>query len=137
VVDASHADPEGQISAVREVLNDSGAGDLPEIIAINKADVADPVVVQMLHTRYPGSVTVSARTGAGIDDLLAAIADRLPRPEVDVQVTVPYSRGDLVSRIHEQGEVVSLEHGAQGSQVHARVDAALAHDLEGFATENA
>jgi GTP-binding protein HflX len=137
VVDASHPDPEGQILAVREVLNDSGAGDLPEIIAINKADVADPVVVQTLHTRYPGSVTVSARTGDGIDDLLAAIADRLPRPEIDVQVTVPYSRGDLVSRIHEQGEVLSLEHGAQGSQVHARVDAALAHDLEDFATENA
>jgi GTPase len=91
----------------------------------------------MLHTRYPGSVTVSARTGDGIDDLLAAIAQKLPRPEIDVQVTVPYSRGDLVSRIHEQGEVLSLEHGAQGSQVHARVDAALAHDLEGFATDNA
>ncbi|MDX6309583.1 MAG: GTPase [Nocardioidaceae bacterium] len=133
VVDGSHPDPEGQIAAVREVLAEIGADSVPELIVINKVDAADPLVIARLTAHEPHSVVASARTGAGIEDLLGAIERDLPRPSVEIEVLLPYSRGDLVSRIHQEGEVLSLEHLDVGSQVHARVNPNLAGELREFA----
>ncbi|GAC1383682.1 MAG: GTPase HflX [Marmoricola sp.] len=133
VVDGSHPDPEGQLAAVREVLTEIGAHQVPELVVINKIDAADPLVVQRLLAREPHSVAVSAHTGVGIDAALAAIEIDLPRPEVLVEALVPYSRGDLISRIHDSGEVVTLEHTADGSKVVARVAEDLAAELAPFA----
>ncbi|MEJ7630461.1 MAG: GTPase HflX [Nocardioidaceae bacterium] len=133
VVDGSNPDPEGQIAAVREVLREIGADALPELIVVNKADAADPMVLARVTAHEPHSVVVSARTGAGIEELLAALESDLPRPSVGVDVLLPYSRGDLVSRIHEQGEVLSLEHLDVGSRVRALVNPNLAGELQEFA----
>ncbi|GAB3419453.1 HflX GTPase family protein [Flindersiella endophytica] len=134
VVDGSDADPEGQIATVREVLADTGAQDVPEIIVINKADLADPVTVQSILSHEKDAFVVSARTGQGIDKLLAAVSDALPRPEVEVRALVPYVRSDLVAKVHEHGEVLELEHTGDGTLLHARVNPALAADLNSFAT---
>ncbi len=134
VVDGSNSDPEGQIAAVRQVLAEIGADSVPELIVVNKADAADPLVLARLTAHEPHSVVVSARTGAGLDDLLAALERDLPRPSVEVEVLLPYSRGDLVSKIHEQGEVLSLEHVDVGSRVRALVNPTLAGDLRDYAT---
>ena len=120
VVDGSHPDPEGQIAAVREVLAEIGADQVPELIVINKADVADPLVLARLRQREPHSVVVSARTGEGIDEALAAVEADLPRPAVEVAALLPYDRGDLLSRVHDNGEVISRRahrrrHPAQGA----------------------
>ncbi len=132
VVDASHADPETQIAAVREVLAEIGADDIPEIIAINKADIADPEVVARLQRAEPHSVAVSARTGEGLDKLLALIERDLPRPAAKVTALVPYDRGALVARIHDEGEVAAVEHLPTGTLVRARVPYALAAELEQY-----
>src|SRR3954470_2980268 len=129
VVDASDPDPDGQISAVRTVLSDIGAGDLPELIVLNKADQADPSVLTTLRSSYPGAVIASARTGQGLDDVRSAVESRLPRPEVVVRVLLPYERGDLLNRIHQAGEIISLEHTEDGTLVNARVLASLAGEL--------
>jgi GTP-binding protein HflX len=78
-------------------------------------------------------VVFSARTGEGIHGVLAAIEADLPRPAVEVEAVVPYERGDLVSRIHEYGEVLELDHTADGTRVRARVHAGLGSELEQFA----
>ncbi|MDQ4084418.1 MAG: GTPase HflX [Actinomycetota bacterium] len=137
VVDGSHPDPEGQITAVREVFAEIGAADVPELIVVNKADIADPLVVKRLQAREPHTVVVSARTGQGIEDVLAAIEADLPRPAVDVDALVPYHRGDLVNRIHEYGEVLDLEHTPDGTRVRARVHQDLAGDLDAYAVARA
>ncbi|SED87013.1 GTPase HflX [Ruania alba] len=130
VVDASHPDPEGQLTAVRDVLRDiDGVKDIPEIIALNKADLAEPETIARLRTREPGAIAVSARTGAGLAELQERIAELLPRPAVDVDLVVPYSRGDLLHRAHTSGEVISIDHLAEGTRLVARVDEALANDL--------
>jgi GTPase len=134
VVDASHEDPEGQIAAVREVLEEIGAAKVPEIVVFNKADAADPETVARLLRREPHSVLVSARTGQGIAQLLAALEADLPRPAVEVDALVPYDRGDLVARIHKHGEMVGETHLESGTRVVARVDEALAAALAPFAT---
>ena len=131
VVDVSHADPEGQVSAVRAVLAEiEGAHQIPELIVLNKADVADPEVVARLRRREPRSVVISAHTGAGIEDLRELIAAELPRPRQEVDVVVPYGRGDLVSRVHTEGEIDAEEHTEHGTALRARVGADLAAELK-------
>jgi len=137
VVDGSHADPAGQLRAVREVFAEIGALDVPEIVVVNKADAADPLVLKELLANEPHAVVVSARTGEGIDELLLAIEADLPRPSERVEVVVPYSRGDLVNRVHESGEIESLSHHADGTHLTALVEAGLAHELAPFAVDNA
>jgi len=133
VVDGSHADPFEQIRAVRSVFNDIGAQDVPEIIAINKADIADQEVLMDILRKEPNSYAVSVKTGFGIDALIHAIEKTLPRPKIEVDIVIPYNRGDLISAIHEHGEILSEEYVAEGTAIHARVDAGLArqiHDLQ-------
>ncbi|MCB7137754.1 GTPase HflX [Cellulosimicrobium marinum] len=134
VVDASHPDPEGQIAAVRHVLADiPGVEDVPEVVVLNKADVADPEVVDRIRRRERRTVVVSAHTGEGIEALRALIADELPRPDVAIDVVVPYSRGDLVHRVHTEGEIDHEEHTPEGTLLRGRVAEALAAELAGAA----
>ncbi|POM24366.1 GTPase HflX [Actinomadura rubteroloni] len=132
IVDGSDPEPEAQLDAVREVFREIGADRLPELVVINKADAADDLTIARLRRREPGSIVVSARTGAGIAELRAAIEENLPGLEHEVHVLVPYGRGDLVARVHERGEVHSAEHLAEGTALHARVPAALAAELAPF-----
>ena len=117
---------------MREVLAEIGAAKVPEIVVFNKADAADPDVLARLLRREPHSVVVSARTGEGIDELLAAIEQDLPRPEFEVDAVIPYGRGDLIARIHEHGELLSETHLETGTRVLARVDAQLRAALAEF-----
>jgi GTP-binding protein HflX len=133
VVDGSDADPQAQMSAVREVLAEIGAADVPEIVVINKADTADPVEVKGLQAKERDCVVVSALTGSGIDDLLAAVDAGLPRRDREVSVLVPYGRSDLVARAHQEGEVLAVRHAAEGTELTARVPAGLAAELTGVA----
>ena len=137
VVDASDEDPEGQISAVRAVFADMGAGDVKELMVLNKADLADPAVLARLLRREPHSIVVSARTGEGIDDLLTAIEHDLPRPGVELEALVPYDRGDLVARIHAEGEMLKEEHTDHGTLVRALIHPDLAAQLGPFRTVGA
>ncbi|MGW7350517.1 GTPase HflX [Streptomyces sp. NPDC054784] len=133
VVDGSHPAPEEQLAAVREVIRDVGASDVPEIVVVNKADAADPLVLQRLLRQERQALVVSARTGAGVDDLLELLDQDLPRPAVEVEALVPYTQGGLVSRAHAEGEVVSEEHTAEGTLLTARVHEALAAELRAYA----
>jgi len=133
VVDGSDADPEGQINAVREVFGEIDALAVPELLVVNKIDAATPDVLTRLRRLAPDAVFVSARTGAGIPELLATVEARLPRPSVSVRVLLPYDRGDLVSRVHATGDVITEDHTADGTLLDARVNAELAGLLSRYA----
>ena len=130
VVDASDALPEDQIKAVRQVLVEVGEqrdGTMPrELLVVNKTDVAGDLQLARLRHLLPDAVFVSAATGAGIARLRTRIAELLPRPEVDVDVLLPYAQGSLVARIHGEGEVLTEEHTPDGTRMRARVGAELA-----------
>lgn len=134
VVDGSDPDPFGQVNAVSEVLGQVGAADVAEQLVVNKIDAADPTTLQTLGTRFPDAVFVSARTGEGLERLRQVLDSRLPQPGVEVHVLLPYARGDLMNRIHREGELVSLEHTADGTMVVARVHPDLAGELQVFAS---
>ncbi|CAB4890518.1 MAG: GTPase HflX [Actinobacteria bacterium] len=130
VVDGSDEAPFEQISAVRSVLNDIDAGGVLELIVINKADIADQDVVNQILRSEPTAIVVSAITGEGFDELALAIEAALPQWMLEVDVVVPYSRGDLISRVHELGDVIELDHIETGSHLKARVPKHLAFELQ-------
>ncbi|MCW2537757.1 MAG: putative GTPase [Modestobacter sp.] len=132
IVDGSDPDPLGQINAVRVVLNEIDAAAVPELIVVNKVDAMTEEDVLLLRQALPGASWVSARTGEGLAELREVIAARLPHPDVDVDVLVPYGRGDLVARVHRDGEVLSEQHEVDGTRLSARVDAGLAAALTDF-----
>ncbi len=135
IVDGSHLDPAGQVSAVHAVFADIDAGQVPELIVINKVDTADPEKLATLRRLMPDAVEVSARTGEGLGVLVDRLTTLIPHPAVEVAVLLPYTRGDLVSRIHTEGEVLTVEHGGDGTTVRARVPRPLAADLAMFRLE--
>jgi len=129
VVDGSDPDPEGQIKAVREVFAQIDALGVPELIVINKADIADPITIDRLRRREPNSVVVSAHTGVGFEELIGMIDKQLPNPQVDVKVTVPFDRGDLVARMYREGLVLSRTETQDGTILVAKVPQPLANVL--------
>ena len=133
VVDGSDADPQAQLSAVRGVLAEVGAADVPELVVVNKIDDADQVALKAIALRERGAVLVSAKTGEGLDELRAAIEAGLPERDRAVRVCVPYDRAELIARAHAAGEVSHIEHGPDGTLLEARVPPELAAALEQFA----
>jgi GTPase len=131
VVDGSHPDPLGQLAAVREVLAEIEAEHVPELVVVNKADVSDSETLARIRRAEPDAVAVSALTGAGLDELRARIAERLPK-DVEVTLLVPYDRGDVLARMHAHGRVASVEHTDVGSRVVAALPAPLAAELAVF-----
>jgi GTP-binding protein HflX len=130
VVDGSHPDPQEQLRAVRQVINEIGGGDIMEIIAVNKADVSAPEVLMNLLRNESNAYAISARTGYGVDTLVNAIEAALPKPKVEINTVIPFNRGDLVSAVHEQGEIISEEYLPEGTKIHAMVGGALAQKIQ-------
>ena len=129
VVDGSDPDPEGQISAVREVLSEIDATNIPELIVINKADAADPFVLDRLLHREPNSVAVSALTGLNIDGLMKHVEQQLPNPQVDIKVCIPFERGDLLARMYRDGTVTTRTDTEQGIVIVGKVSTTFAEEL--------
>jgi GTP-binding protein HflX len=131
VVDSTSPDPEAQIEAVRLVLDEIGAGEVPELMAFNKADATDEAA--RLAARHPGSVVISARSGAGIDELLDTIGDRIRAAAKVLELVVPYDRGDVLAAVHREGEVLTESHDDQGARLRVRVDGVGAARFAEFA----
>jgi len=132
VVDASHPDPGAQLATVRDVIGELGARDIPEIVVFNKSDLADEDQRLLIRGLEPNGIFVSARTGEGVDELLARIAELLPAPEVELQLLVPYDRGEIISRLHVQGRVLSTDYREDGTLVRAMVHPSRIADLQEF-----
>ncbi len=131
VVDASGPDPAGHMQAVRTVLSEIGAVEVPELLVFNKADL-DPVAAERLVRQHPGSVAVSAVTGDGLDDVLEAIADALRANSSVYDLFIPYSRGDMLAATHREGEVLSEVSESSGIAVRARLEQASALRMQDF-----
>ncbi len=132
VVDAAHPDPAAQISTVHDVVGDLGARDTPELIVFNKADLVGEDERLLLRGLAPNAAFTSARSGEGIQEVLAAIERMLPRPSVDVRLLVPYDRGDIISMLHRRGIVSTIDYRDDGTYVEASVSEEIAAQVESF-----
>jgi GTP-binding protein HflX len=132
VADASSVDVDQQIGAVRSVLEEIGAGGVPEVLALNKSDLLDHDGVDRVTARFARGVPISALAGEGLDALLERIERDLPRPPVELRALIPYEREDLVARLHRDADVLETERTDEGTIVHARVGDRDAAELEPF-----
>lgn len=146
VVDASHPDAEAQIVAVHDVLAEIGAGEVPELLVLNKIDRTETAEVEALARRVTTStgtdpVCVSAQTGDGVADVIERLGLRLPGARLRVTATIPYDRHDLVAAAHRRGDVHKEAHSESGTILAATVDEDVAQamrpwlDVDPFATE--
>ena len=158
VVDGSDANPLAQIDAVRQVIAEvfagatwratftaeSGSQELdnseqtdraPELLVVNKIDAASDLAMAQLRRALPGAVFVSAHTGEGVEAVRTRMAELVAPTDTAVDVVIPYDRGDLVARVHEDGRVHESEHNAEGTRIKARVPLALAANLREFSVQ--
>jgi GTP-binding protein HflX len=131
VVNAAAPDPRAQIDAVRTTLAEIGAEEVPELVVVNKADL-EPSVAAELAAEIDGSVVVSAATGAGIDDLLRVLGDRLRTADRVVELRIPHERGDVVAAAHREGEVVDSRQDDEVTVLHVVLDEAGRAAFEPF-----
>jgi GTP-binding protein HflX len=117
VVDGAHPDPGAQIATVRDVIGEVGARELPEIVVFNKADLVDDDRRLVLRGLEPGAIFVSARTGEGIDELRDRIAATLPQWDVELDLLVPYDRGDVVALAHQKARVLETDYEEDGTRI--------------------
>ena len=127
VVDGSAPDPQSHIDAVREVLAEIGAGDVPELLCFNKADRSDEVARLVRTTE--GAVGISALSGEGVEELLLTIGDRLRTQTAVVELLIPFDRGDVLAEVHREGEVLREEVSEGGMALTARLDDAASAKL--------
>jgi GTPase len=132
VADASSEDLGQQIEAVRRVLGEIGAANMPEVLALNKIDRLRGSERARLARRFPGSVPVSALTGEGVDGVLEGIGATLPNPPVEIEALIPWSRGDLVAMLYREAEVLKAEAEPEGTHVRARVGLRELAEVRGF-----
>jgi GTP-binding protein HflX len=131
VVDASAVHPEQQITAVREVLAEIGADQVPEFIVFNKADLVDDWGASLVED-HQGAVAVSALRNEGLEVMMRRLADRMRAITQVTELMVPYDRGDILASIHREGEVVMSELEDGGMRIRARLSSASEGRLREF-----
>jgi GTPase len=135
IVDASDVDPDGQMAAVREVLGEIGAADIPELVVFNKIDAAEPTAITRLRNLHPDAEFISARTGEGIDELLETVARLVSVGNVVLRLNIPYSRSDLIAAAHQLGEVLVEKHEDAGAILEVRLRASDANSFSDYAVD--
>jgi GTP-binding protein HflX len=134
VVDGSAIHPEEQMTAVREVLAEIGADQVPEFIVFNKADKLEDFGAQLVEAHH-GAVAVSALKNQGLDVLLRKLADRMRSITQVTDLVVPFERGDILASIHREGEVVLSQDHPDGMHIRARLSEASAGRLREFVVQ--
>lgn len=127
LVDASDADPDHQVASVHAVLDEIGASGVRELIAFNKIDAVDTTTEHRLRSLHPDARFISARTGVGVPDLLDHIVAGLQAATIELELLIPYERGDVLADVHQSGDVVEQHHNDVGTEVIVR----LPHDSAG------
>ncbi len=115
------------------VLKELGAEDNPVITVLNKIDlVTDPGRRAFLKRTFPDAVWMSAATGEGIEDLRKACVEQLASRVRRGRYRIPQARADLVSLVHREGKVLSIDYEDDSVLVSAVVPAAVAGRLDDF-----
>lgn len=135
VIDVSNPSWEKQERAVLSVLSDMDAADKPIVRVLNKIDLLDPLVAERLKfetSMAKHTVAVSALTGDGLMDFVAVVEEALSELLVPIEVVLPYSKGDELNAIHEQGNVEVVDYREKGTYVQALVPKPVAERLSRY-----
>ena len=134
VIDASR-DVDRQVDAVGTVLREIGVADRPTVMVLNKADVVDEIAVDKLRGRWPDAALISAASGAGVEELVERLGEELTRLRVEVRLMIPFDHGELVARVHREGEVLEESYSEEGTHLVARLQREALDDLGPYLAE--
>ncbi len=132
LVDATDDQPTGQIAAVREVLEEIDANEIPELLVFNKVDALTDVQLNRVDNLYPGVVRISALMGQGLEELVSTLAETVARQMVTLTLRVPYDRGDVVAAAHRLGDVIEEKHDDHGTVLDVRVPSPMTDQFVEF-----
>ena len=107
-----------QRAVTERLLEELGVEGTPVITVLNKCDAAPDAE----NEPYKGCVRISAKTGYGLPQLLAAIAETLPPGRIRCRLCLPYTEGGLLHRLEQQGQIFSREYTAEGTLLDAEVE---------------
>jgi len=124
VVDISHENAIEQSETVNDILQELGVKEKPRVTALNKSDLLDDAS-EIDTSLYANAVTVSALRESGLDTLRGKIAQVLADRMEQVEVTIPYTKGELVELFHRRGHVEQEEHQPQGTYLAGRIPRTL------------
>ncbi len=124
VVDISHENAIEQSETVNDILQELGVNEKPRVTALNKSDLLDDAA-EIDTSLYANAVTVSALRESGLDTLRGKIAQVLADRMEKVEVTIPYTKGELVELFHRRGHVEQEEHQPQGTYLAGRIPRTL------------
>ncbi|MBI2897537.1 MAG: GTPase HflX [Deltaproteobacteria bacterium] len=114
VADGSDPALETQLATTRKVLGEIGAGDVPSLLVLNKADRFDAVLRDQLALEHPDALLLSAYGAGDVSRLRSAILDHFERDMIDAELFLPYAKQTLLGEIHARARVVSEEYGDSG-----------------------
>ena len=133
VLDVSSPEVETFHKTTMEVLAELGAGDKPVVTVLNKIDVLnDPVKLAGFEVLFPNTISVSAKTGLGMETLLQRCAEMMSDRVQTITYRIPQSRGDLSGMLHRDAKVLDTEYDGNDIVVKAVVPASIAGRLAEF-----
>ena len=133
VIDLSHPRVDENIEAVNTVLKELNAYGKDTLLVFNKMDaVANAEHAQVYLKKFPGSVAISARTGAGVNELVAALQDELASWRLRSRFLIPLSESGLLAEIHRIGHVLELHYEGDSAIIVAHIPPQLEQRLEPF-----
>ena len=133
VVDITHPSALSQWRSVQQTLEEIEAQHIPVLTALNKMDrLRDPEGARQVLKDYPDSVAISAKTGTGLDELLAMVEEHLYEHYTPVTVRLPYQQGQLISLFHEYGQITRIEHGRGGVLIQGNLPGRLLAQFQAY-----
>ncbi len=122
IVDISHPDWRTQKKAVDETLKKIDPEEKPSLIVFNKIDaIDDKVLLPEIIKEYPGSVTISAKTGEGIDLLIEKILNHLKSELIKITTVIPYTKSELLEQCYQFGRVYKADYEEDGIHLEAEL----------------
>ena len=131
VIDASDPNREEHIQVVNRLIAQLAKPETPVLRCYNKADLVSPADIPVGED----VVALSARSGAGCQELLQAIERALNHARHHVVMTLPYSMGGQVETLHNNARVIGVEYSAEGIVVEAILDDILYGRLRDYVTK--
>lgn len=139
VVDGSSPEREVHRRVVEEVLGELDVHDAATVLVWNKVDRLTPQDRQSAayEIERNGGVLASARTGDGVPEILGAIDAHLERGSRQVELLIPFARGEVLARVHREGRVIERHDEENGTRITALVTHKLAGQIEKMLGETA
>ncbi len=135
VVDISHPQAEEQIDAVNTVLMEIGAAEKPVLMVFNKIDRLAGGIAPLMREKYPHAVSISAKTGEGIEPLLAELGTQLRPVREFLDLRVPQEQAAVIARIHAVGQIVESRYSGKNARFKVRIPPHLLEEFAPFVVE--